>query len=206
MPRIDAIDADADHLLPVGASMRTLGPRPGLPSPLLKAHGAGILCERADERGQPGVARRTALQARAVRRTRRRTGVARRAHAPQRGRWRGSPTARRPDSAGTPSRTGRVGGSRRGARPRARSARAWTSISAAFCMRTRVRWSRNVVWPISAYARWSWRRDEATRRAMSSSDRSEAYSRSTISAASWNSEVRRRMVEARCVGTYLLRS
>ena len=47
----------------------------------------------------------------------------------------------------------------------------------------------------------SCRRDDATRRAMSSSDRSEAYSRSTISAASWNSEVRRRMVEARCVGT-----
>ena len=43
-------DADADHLLPVGASMRTLGPRPGALSPLLKAHGAGILCERADER------------------------------------------------------------------------------------------------------------------------------------------------------------
>src|SRR5690242_7961609 len=38
---------------------------------------------------------------------------------------------------------------------------------------------------------------------MSSSDRSEAYSRSTISAASWNSEVRRRIVEARCMGTYL---
>ena len=53
---------------------------------------------------------------------------------------RGNRTVRRPGSAGTPWRTGPAGGSRRGARPRARSARAW-SISAAFCMRTRVRWS-----------------------------------------------------------------
>jgi hypothetical protein len=30
--------------------MRTLGPRPGALSPLLKAHEAGILWERADER------------------------------------------------------------------------------------------------------------------------------------------------------------
>ena len=119
------------------------------------------------------------------------------------GRRRGNQTARRPGSAGTPSRTAPAAGTRPGARPRARSANGSGSISAAFCIRTRVRWSRNVVSPISAYARCSWRRDDATRRAMSSSERSEANSRSTISAASWNSEVRRRMVEARCVGTYL---
>ena len=41
-----------------------------------------------------------------------------------------------------------------------------------------------MVLPISAKARWSWRRDEATRRAMSSSERSEANSSSTMATAS----------------------
>ena len=49
----------------------------------------------------------------------------------------GSPTARRRDSAGTPSRTGRAGGSRRDAPPRAPSASRAASISAARSIRTR---------------------------------------------------------------------
>src|SRR3954449_9526348 len=40
---------------------------------------------------------------------------------------------------------------------------------------------------------------------MSSRERSAAYSRSTMSLASWNKLVRRRMVEGRCIGTFLLR-
>ena len=38
MPRIEAIDADAEHLAPVGAGVRPLRPRPGVRSPLLKPH------------------------------------------------------------------------------------------------------------------------------------------------------------------------
>src|SRR3954452_16313822 len=75
------------------------------------------------------------------------------------------------------------------------------SISAARCIRTPVRWSRNVVRPISRYARWSWRREEATRRAMSSSDSSEAYSCSTIAFASCRRAARLRMVDGRCMVT-----
>ena len=58
-----------------------------------------------------------------------------------------------------------------------------------------------MVWPISAKARWSWRREEATRRAMSSSDSSEAYSRATIAVASSYRLDRSWMVAGRCMGT-----
>ena len=53
------------------------------------------------------------------------------------GACRGTPTERGRDGAGTPSRTGRAGGSRRGGRPRGRSARGSASSSAARSMRTR---------------------------------------------------------------------
>ena len=110
---------------------------------------------------------------------------------------RGTPTARGRGGAGTPWRTGRAGGSRRGGRPRGRSARASASSSAARSMRTAVRCSRNVVLPISAYERCSWRREDATRRAMSSSDRSEPYSASTMATASRKRLVRWRIVAGR---------
>src|SRR4051794_41811903 len=70
-------------------------------------------------------------------------------------------------------------------------------------MRTAVRWSRKLVRPISAYARWSWRREDATRLAMSSRERSEAYSASTIAVASRNREVRRRVGVGRWGGISL---
>ena len=117
MPSADAIDADHQHLTPVGARMRTLRSWPLLTRPLLKPHGGGILCERDDERGS-AVAPRTRSGG-AVRRAQ---PVGPRCVPLGRVRWRGSPTARRPGSGGTPWRTGRAGGSRRGARPRARSA------------------------------------------------------------------------------------
>ena len=60
----------------------------------------------------------------------------------------------------------------------------WASSSPARSMRTRVSWSRNVVFPTSENARCSWRREEATRRAMSSSERSSWYSWATIAVAS----------------------
>ena len=59
MPSTDATSADADHLAPVGVGVRPLRPRPSTRSPLLKAHGGGILCERADERGAIASAPRT---------------------------------------------------------------------------------------------------------------------------------------------------
>ena len=60
---------------------------------------------------------------------------------------RGTPTARGRGGAGTPSRTGRAGGSRRGGRPRGRSGRGGAGAAPARSIRTAVRCSRNVVLP-----------------------------------------------------------
>ena len=82
----------------------------------LLAHAGGILCDRERRTGRAVGRRQAALRQAA------RAGAALDARrAGDAGAARKS-TARRPDGAGTPWRTGPAGGSRRGARPRARSA------------------------------------------------------------------------------------
>ena len=70
--------------------MRTLGLGPGVLSPLLKAHGGGILCERADERS---VSRQTSRLSYAARYAGRALNVRRR------GRIGARPLARKSDGA-----------------------------------------------------------------------------------------------------------
>ena len=155
MPIADATSRDGEqrddvHTAAADGRIAALGRR----SWLLHSHGARSICDVPDERNREPIGTRRAARG-GRRKALGRDGMAEPAEvrgAAQRDgpARRGRPTARRPGSGGTPWRTGPAGGSRRGGRPRGRSARGRRACSAARCMRTRVRWSRNVVLPISA--------------------------------------------------------
>ena len=169
--------ADDQHLPPVArAPARRSVPRCRSPvlssSPMDAASYASRGDERRQRRGPPPTGGAAPSYAAGAQRARGRCATRR-----------SGPEVRRRDAVVAAERLrelGRLAVADAVRRPRARSAPARrASRPPAACARA-VRWSRNVVCPISAYARWSWRREEATRRAMSSSERSAAYSRSTM--------------------------
>ncbi len=156
-------------------------PRPG--------HGARVYvqCRRRARRARRGASADLAPPDQPARRVRPRACTARR---------RGSATAGRRGGAGRPWRTGRAGGSPPRSPPGSRGGLPAQQLGGALHAHA-LQVERKLVSPASAKARWSWRREVATRRAMSSRASLSWNSSSMMRAASRKSARRRWTVAGR---------